>query len=73
VREYSSDKRSGEIQKYSQANVQNGGSRQKVTCRVTRLGDFSPIGQLLTLITLSKITEVAQTFGLTFTTVKFMY
>jgi hypothetical protein len=37
--------------------------------RVTRLGDFSPIGRLLTLGSILKITEVAQNFRAVFSTV----
>jgi hypothetical protein len=34
--------------------------------RVTRLGEFSPIGQLFTLDTFKKILDVSQIFGLLF-------
>jgi hypothetical protein len=34
--------------------------------RVTRLGEFSPIGRLLSLISYWKMTEVAQIFALVF-------
>jgi hypothetical protein len=34
--------------------------------RVTRLGEFSPIGRLFTLGCVRKITEVAQIYGLHF-------
>jgi hypothetical protein len=37
--------------------------------RVTRLGEFSTNGRLLTLRVFSKITEVAQNVGLIFTKV----
>jgi hypothetical protein len=51
---FSSDTRSNSSEKGSLLN------------RVTRLGEFSPLGQLFTLSSFSKITEVAQTFGLLF-------
>jgi hypothetical protein len=41
--------------------------------RVTRLGNFSPVGRLFTLRTFLKIAEVAHMFGLFFPTVKFIY
>jgi hypothetical protein len=34
------------------------------------LGEFSPIGQLFTLASVCKITEVGQIFGLLFSTAK---
>jgi hypothetical protein len=41
--------------------------------RVAGLGEFSPIGRLFTWGISLKITEVAQTFGLHFSTVKVVY
>jgi hypothetical protein len=46
--------------------------KNKGGARVTRLGDFSPIGRLFTLGLFTKITKVAQMFGLIFTTAKVM-
>jgi hypothetical protein len=48
-------------------------SVESVSSRVTRLGEFSPLGQVFTLSIFScKITEVHKIVGLNFTTV-FMY
>jgi hypothetical protein len=41
--------------------------------RVTRLGEFSPIGWLFSLGSLSKITELAQILGQLFSNVPVMY
>jgi hypothetical protein len=41
--------------------------------RVTRLGEFSPIGLLFSLGSLLKITEVAQHSGLLFSSFQFIY
>jgi hypothetical protein len=41
--------------------------------RVTRLGEFSPIGRLFLWVVFVKITEVAQIKWATFTTVTYMY
>jgi hypothetical protein len=41
--------------------------------RVTRLGEFSPIGRLFSLGSLLKITEVAQHSGLLFSSFQFLY
>jgi hypothetical protein len=45
----------------------------KSDTRVTRLGEFSPIGWLITLGSFFLITEVAKIFGLLFSTVKVRY
>jgi hypothetical protein len=44
-----------------------------VATRVTRLGEFSPIGRLFTLGSVMKITEVAKHFGLLIKTETVMY
>jgi hypothetical protein len=41
--------------------------------RVTRLGEFSPIGQFFTLASVLKITVVVQIFEMLFSTVPAMY
>jgi hypothetical protein len=41
--------------------------------RVTSLGEFSPIRQLLTLGTFLKMAELAQIFGLPYSKLKIMY
>jgi hypothetical protein len=43
------------------------------TTRVTRLGEFSPVGRLITLVIFVKMTEIAQIIGLHFSTVKVAY
>jgi hypothetical protein len=47
--------------------------KSDVAVRVTRLGEFSPLGRLFTLCSFLKITKVAQILGLPFSTVKVMY
>jgi hypothetical protein len=44
------------------------GEKSKVTGRMTRLGDFSPMGRLITLGGFMKMIEVSQFFVLLFPT-----
>jgi hypothetical protein len=46
---------------------------QQVPISLTTLGEFSPVGQMFTLGSVLKITEVAQIFGLLFCPVPIMF
>jgi hypothetical protein len=48
-------------------------SNDRILARVTRLGELPPIGQLVTLVSVLKITKLNPNFWLLFSTVPVMY